>query len=177
MSGNLLAIGKTGLYAAQAALSTTGHNITNANVAGYSRQVVVQAASAALNTSVGFMGTGTEIAQIKRYSDNFLNTQVRNAQASTSGLESYYSQIKQIDNLLGGVVAEELAQGFLVPGDAVAINQIDKIPLGITRQRRFTKMRIVRQIRRRFGIEVGEVAAATARHQNLASWLFAVIQQ
>ena len=100
MSGNLLAIGKTGLYAAQAALSTTGHNITNANVAGYSRQVVVQAASAALNTSAGFMGTGTEIAQIKRYSDEFLNTQVRSAQASTSGLESYWSQIKQIDNLL-----------------------------------------------------------------------------
>lgn len=97
---SLLAIGKTGLYAAQAALSTTGHNITNANVAGYSRQVVVQATSAALNTGVGFMGTGTQIAQIKRYSDDFLNTQVRNAQASSSGLESYYSQIKQIDNLL-----------------------------------------------------------------------------
>jgi len=97
---SLLAIGKTGLYAAQAALSTTGHNITNANVAGYSRQVVVQATSVALNTGVGFMGTGTQIAQIKRYSDDFLNTQVRNAQAGTSGLESYYSQIKQIDNLL-----------------------------------------------------------------------------
>ena len=97
---SLLAIGKTGLYAAQAALSTTGHNITNANVAGYSRQVVVQATAAALNTGVGFMGTGTQIAQIKRYSDDFLNTQVRNAQAGSSGLESYYSQIKQIDNLL-----------------------------------------------------------------------------
>jgi len=100
MSGSLLAIGKTGLYAAQAALSTTGHNITNANVAGYSRQVVVQATNAALDTGVGFQGTGTNISQIKRYSDNFLNTQVRTAQASTSGLESYYTQIKQIDNLL-----------------------------------------------------------------------------
>lgn len=100
MSGNLLAIGKTGLFAAQAALSTTGHNITNANVAGYSRQTVVQATSAALDTGVGFLGTGTQIAQIKRYSDSFLNGQVRSAQASTSGLESYYAQIKQIDNLL-----------------------------------------------------------------------------
>lgn len=97
---SLLAIGKTGLYAAQAALATTGHNITNAGVAGFSRQVVVQATNAALNTGVGFQGTGTQIAQIKRYSDNFLNQQVRTAQASTSGLESYYSQIKQIDNLL-----------------------------------------------------------------------------
>ncbi len=84
---------------------------------------------------------------------------------------------QQIDNLLGGVVTEELAQGFLVPGDPVAVNQIDKIPLGITRQRRFTEMRIVRQIRRRFGVEIGKVTAATTRHQNFTSRLFAVIQQ
>jgi flagellar hook-associated protein 1 FlgK len=43
---SLLTIGKSGLYAAQAALSTTGHNITNSNVAGYSRQVVVQESTA-----------------------------------------------------------------------------------------------------------------------------------
>ena len=97
---SLLAIGKTGLFAAQAALSTTGHNITNANVAGFSRQGVVQATNSSLDIGVGFMGTGTQIAQIKRYSDDFLNNQVRTAQASTSGLEAYASQIKQIDNLL-----------------------------------------------------------------------------
>lgn len=122
---SLLAIGKTGLYAAQAALSTTGHNITNANVAGYSRQVVVQATSAALNTGVGFMGTGTQIAQIKRYSDDFLNTQVRNAQASSSGLESYYSQIKQIDNLLADTTSglTPAMQGFFKGVQDMAANR------------------------------------------------------
>jgi len=100
MSGNLLSIGKSGLFAAQAGLSTTGHNITNANVAGYNRQVVVQATAPMLDTGVGFQGTGTQIAQIKRYSDEFLNSQVRNAQASKSGLDSYHSQISQIDNML-----------------------------------------------------------------------------
>jgi flagellar hook-associated protein 1 FlgK len=122
---SLLAIGKTGLYAAQAALSTTGHNITNANVAGYSRQVVVQATAAALNTGVGFMGTGTQIAQIKRYSDDFLNTQVRNAQASTSGLESYYSQIKQIDNLLADTTSglTPAMQGFFKGVQDMAANR------------------------------------------------------
>jgi len=125
MSGNLLAIGKTGLYAAQAALSTTGHNITNANVAGYSRQVVVQATSAALDTGVGFMGTGTQIAQIKRYSDEFLNNSVRNAQASTSGLESYYSQIKQIDNLLADQTSglSPAMQGFFKGVQDMAANR------------------------------------------------------
>jgi flagellar hook-associated protein 1 FlgK len=97
---SLLSIGKSGLFAAQAALSTTGHNITNANVAGYSRQVVVQETSIAMGGNNGYIGTGTQIAQVKRYSDEFLNAQVRTAQASTSGLESYEAQITQIDNLL-----------------------------------------------------------------------------
>lgn len=125
MSGSLLAIGKTGLYAAQAALATTGHNIANANVAGFSRQTVVQATSAALDTGVGFLGTGTEIAQIKRYSDNFLNTQVRSAQASTSGLESYYSQIKQIDNLLADTTSglSPAMQGFFKGVQDMAANR------------------------------------------------------
>jgi flagellar hook-associated protein 1 FlgK len=97
---SLLTIGKSGLYAAQAALSTTGHNITNSNVAGYSRQVVVQESAIAMGGSNGYIGTGTQIAQVKRYSDEFLNAQVRTAQAQTSGLESYEAQITQIDNLL-----------------------------------------------------------------------------
>ncbi|WP_323140502.1 flagellar hook-associated protein FlgK [Massilia phyllosphaerae] len=97
---SLLSIGKSGLFAAQAALATTGHNITNANVAGYSRQVVVQETSIAMGGNNGYIGTGTQIAQVKRYSDEFLNAQVRTAQASSSGLQSYEAQVSQIDNLL-----------------------------------------------------------------------------
>ncbi len=100
MAGNLLSIGKSGLFAAQTALTTTGHNITNANVEGYSRQGVVQATSTTMETGVGFVGTGTRVAEIKRYSDEFLNQQVRTATASTSSLDAYYAQISQIDNLL-----------------------------------------------------------------------------
>ncbi|MBQ5948593.1 flagellar hook-associated protein FlgK [Massilia sp. ST3] len=126
MAGNLLSIGKSGLFAAQAGLSTTGHNITNANVPGYSRQGVVQSTTTALDMgSVGFMGTGTQIAQIKRYSDEFLNTQVRTAQASVSGLESYYSQISQIDNLLADQTAglSPALQGFFKGVQDMAANR------------------------------------------------------
>jgi flagellar hook-associated protein 1 FlgK len=97
---SLLSIGKTGLYAAQAALATTGNNITNANVAGYSREVVVQSTSTSMGGPNGFIGTGTKVAQVKRYSDDFLNAQVRTAQASSSGLDAYQAQVQQVDNLL-----------------------------------------------------------------------------
>jgi flagellar hook-associated protein 1 FlgK len=102
---SLLSIGKTGLFAAQAGLSTTGHNITNANVAGYSRQLVVQSTAIAMREGPGFIGSGTQIAQIKRYSDEFLNGQVRSAQASVSALDAYNSQVSQIDNLLADTTA------------------------------------------------------------------------
>ena len=97
---SLLSIGKTGLYAAQAGLATTGNNITNANVAGYSREVAVQASAISMGGSNGYIGTGTQVAQVKRYSDDFLNAQVRTAQAASSGLDAYQSQLQQIDNLL-----------------------------------------------------------------------------
>jgi flagellar hook-associated protein 1 FlgK len=97
---SLLSIGKTGLYAAQAALATAGNNITNANVAGYSREVVVQSTSISMGGANGYIGTGTQVAQVKRYSDDFLNAQVRTAQASSSGLDAYQAQVQQIDNLL-----------------------------------------------------------------------------
>jgi flagellar hook-associated protein 1 FlgK len=97
---SLLSIGKTGLYAAQAGLATSGNNITNANVAGYSRETVVQSSAISQNLGSGYVGTGTQISQIKRYSDEFLNAQVRTATAASSGLDAYQSQIEQVDNLL-----------------------------------------------------------------------------
>jgi flagellar hook-associated protein 1 len=100
MSGNILNIGKSGLLAAQVGLSTAGHNIANANVAGYSRQVVVQSSRIAQDFGYGFIGTGTQVAEIKRYSDSFLNQQVRAAQTQTSSFQAYNAQISQVDNLL-----------------------------------------------------------------------------
>ncbi len=100
MAGNILNIGKSALFAAQTGMSTAGHNIANANVAGYSRQGTVQATGVAQNTGNGFVGSGTYVADIKRYSDNFLNGQVRQAQTQVSSLDTYYTQISQVDNLL-----------------------------------------------------------------------------
>jgi flagellar hook-associated protein 1 FlgK len=100
MAGNILNIGKSGLYAAQAGLSTTGHNIANANVTGYSRQRVLQGTGVGQNIGNGFIGSGTQITDIQRYSDNFLNNQVRTATTAKAGLDSFYAQITQVDNLM-----------------------------------------------------------------------------
>lgn len=105
MTSSLLSIGKSGLLAAQVGLSTTGHNITNSNVDGYNRQVVLQQTSRANDVGYGFIGTGTDVSQIKRVYDSYMGAQVNNAQTTTSSLDTYYSQISQIDNLMADPTA------------------------------------------------------------------------
>jgi flagellar hook-associated protein 1 FlgK len=100
MATNILSIGQSALAAAQVGLSTTGHNIANAATPGYSRQVVVQGAALAQNFGFGFLGQGTEISTIQRVYSDFLGVQVQSAQASSSGLGNYYTQIQQINNML-----------------------------------------------------------------------------
>ncbi|SDG02499.1 MULTISPECIES: flagellar hook-associated protein FlgK [unclassified Duganella] len=102
---SLLSIGKSGLLAAQVGLSTTGNNITNANTAGYNRQVAIQGDTGTQYQGFGFVGTGTEIQAVRRYYDNFLATSLRNAEANQAALNTYSQQISQIDNLLADPTA------------------------------------------------------------------------
>jgi len=105
MATSILSIGQSALAAAQAGLSTTGHNIANASTPGYSRQVVIQGAAQPQNFGFGFMGQGTQISTVQRVYNEYLGVQVQSAQASQSGLNTYYTQIKQIDNMLADPTA------------------------------------------------------------------------
>lgn len=100
MTTNILSIGQSALAAAQVGLATTGHNIANSGTAGYSRQVVTQGAVAGQNSGYGFVGKGTEVTGVNRVYSEFLSTQVLGAQVNASALDTYYAQIRRIDNLL-----------------------------------------------------------------------------
>ena len=102
---SILGIGQSALAAAQIGLSTTGHNIANASTPGYSRQVVTQSAVAGQNLGYGFVGKGTEVSGVKRVYSEFLHNQVLAAQTSKGQLDSYYTQIQQIDNMLADPTA------------------------------------------------------------------------
>ncbi len=67
-----LHIGYTGLNAAQVGISTTGHNIVNAETEGYTRQTVMTSAAAPITAYTGAVGNGTTIEDVKRVFDNFV---------------------------------------------------------------------------------------------------------
>lgn len=97
---SIFSVGVSGLNAAQAGMLTAGHNIANASTPGYSRQEIVQGTNIPMLTGSGFQGQGTHVQTVKRIYDEFLGRQVLSAEASASEMDSYLSQIKQIDNLL-----------------------------------------------------------------------------
>lgn len=99
---DLLNIGLSGLSAAKTNLSVTGHNITNVNTPGYTRQDTVQATRAPQFSGAGYIGSGTSLNDIRRSYNEFLTTQLRSSTALNSDVKAYKSQIDQLDGLLAG---------------------------------------------------------------------------
>lgn len=93
-------INVTGLNAAQMALVTTSHNIANASTPGYSRQRIVQANNNPMMTGSGALGQGTHVSTVERMYSRFLTEQVNRTQTNVSELDTFYSQISQIDATL-----------------------------------------------------------------------------
>lgn len=121
---SLTGIGLSGLNAAQAALLTTSHNITNANTDGYTRQKVYQGTQTPLFSGVGFFGQGTQIETVKRVYNSYLNSQVMAADTTRAQYETYANEIKQIDNLLADETAglSPSLQQFFTGVQSVAAN-------------------------------------------------------
>ncbi len=122
--GNILGTGVSGLNAAQANLLTTSHNITNVDTPGYSRQQVIQSTNIPLATGAGFIGSGVNVATVKRIHNQFLTTQLIQVQSQSSQMAVHHSQISRIDNLLADPVSglSPFLEGFFNGVNDVASN-------------------------------------------------------
>jgi len=101
MGNGIFGIGISGLNAAQAGLLTTGHNISNAATPGYNRQQIVESSNRPHLTGSGYLGQGVQVSTVRRVYSEFLAGQVSQAQTQSSQLDSYYSQIRLLNNMLG----------------------------------------------------------------------------
>jgi len=97
---DLFQIGLSGVYSSQANLATTGHNISNINRKGYSRQTVDIATAGSDKYGNHFIGRGSMIAGIERaYAQFAFNESVMNTSHHAQAQE-LYTQRSQIDQLL-----------------------------------------------------------------------------
>lgn len=91
----------SGLLASQRSLYTTNHNIDNANTKGYSRQEIEQRATKPFNMpGIGFLGTGTEIHNVERVRDSFVDFKYWNEIAPKAEWEIKKNQLLEIEKLM-----------------------------------------------------------------------------
>ncbi|MBN9286691.1 MAG: flagellar hook-associated protein FlgK [Gammaproteobacteria bacterium 39-13] len=112
---DMLAIGTTGLLAAQQTLNTISHNIANVNTPGYSRQVTSLAANLPRQAGNGFVGSGVGILGTNRVVDEFLIESLRNQQAVYNQFDAYATNLQDIEGLFydgKGGIAQTLSQFF-----------------------------------------------------------------
>lgn len=108
---------KRGLAAQQLALYTVGHNISNANTIGYSRQRVnlqpTQGFPGVGTNSPrmpGFLGTGVEAGSIERVRDKFVDNQYRQETNKLGFWQSTSQVITQMEDILNEPSDYGLAQ-------------------------------------------------------------------
>ncbi|WP_040978809.1 flagellar hook-associated protein FlgK [Oceanobacillus jeddahense] len=102
-----LEMSRQALSTQQSALYTTGHNISNANTPGYSRQRVnMQAMNAYPSPGMnspqlpGQLGTGVEAGSVQRIRNQFLDTQFRSENASVGYWAQRTEALSRMENLL-----------------------------------------------------------------------------
>ncbi|MFI3222446.1 MAG: flagellar hook-associated protein FlgK [Methylococcaceae bacterium] len=115
-----ISIGISAIIAAQAGINTTGNNIANSSTHGYSRLKVIQ------NQSV-IAGSGTQVTDIIRVYDDFLETQKMDAQSAYSQLQAQNAQLQKINSMLSNSSAGIAAnmQSFFSSLQAISVSPND----------------------------------------------------
>lgn len=110
---------KRGLFTQQSALYTTGHNISNANTQGYTRQRVNMEATegfpgTGLNSpkTAGHIGTGVQAHSVQRMRDEFTDRQYRQETNKLGYWESKTKSISQMEDILSEPSEFGLNQAF-----------------------------------------------------------------
>ena len=124
---DILSNSVSGLLAVQRALTTTGHNVSNANTEGYSRQVVNLSARPPEFYGGNYLGTGTQVQSITRRFDQFVESQLRDVTSESSRFSFVEDFAGQVTGVLGDTetgIAASTDAFFNAAGD-VASNPTD----------------------------------------------------
>ncbi|MCC6408096.1 MAG: flagellar hook-associated protein FlgK [Planctomycetes bacterium] len=112
MSNIGLNIGLQGLLSSQASLDTIGHNITNANTPGYSRQSLEIGTATTVRVRNLLMGNGVQASVVRRTVDQLLNARLVVQQSGVSRLDARLSVLGEAEGLLGNTSESGLGKSM-----------------------------------------------------------------
>lgn len=130
MSGFGLNIGLQALLNAQSSLETVGHNISNANTEGYSRQVLHTSAARSINIRGLEIGGGVRSDMILRTEDALLTRRIVAQTSLVRRLDSMLVNMGGVEALLGepgGFGIGELMDGFFGSISSLSTNPEDPV--------------------------------------------------
>lgn len=103
---------KLGIMSHQKSLYTTGHNISNAETAGYSRQVVTSVSTPSISfygsTGKLFVGTGTDISMVSRARDFLVDRQLW----KQNSISAFYSNLNSVQSKMETIFTEPSETNF-----------------------------------------------------------------
>lgn len=105
---NVLQAGKSGMNSAKAGIATSGHNISNANTEGFSRQRVQTTAEVSeqmAGRGGPYIGQGSKMTSINRVNDQYLEKQLREGGKDLAHFEEkqiFLGQVEDVFNEMNG---------------------------------------------------------------------------
>ncbi|SES92253.1 flagellar hook-associated protein FlgK [Oceanobacillus limi] len=107
MGFNGIEVAKNAILTQRSAITTTGHNISNVNTEGYSRQRVNLAETTPMPVESrnkiklpGQLGTGVEAGTVQRIRDQFFDFQYRNENSKIGYYETKADSLQRIENVM-----------------------------------------------------------------------------
>ena len=97
--GDLLDIGISGLKTHQTALTVTGHNISNVDTEGYSRQEATIVNNTPQFIGGVWIGNGSSVTEVRRVYDEFLVGQLQQDTSTFNYFDTLTTNAEQIDKL------------------------------------------------------------------------------
>ncbi len=132
-----LTIAYSGLQAAQTSLTVAGHNASNINTDGYTRQQASTQASDAIRTyaTYGTIGSGVTVTSIDQLRDSYYDVKYRNNYSNLGQYSVKNNYMSQIEDYLNEFVLEGFTEEYknfyeavnqltITPGDAASKNQL-----------------------------------------------------
>lgn len=108
----VLHIAKEGLLTHQKTIQVTGHNISNANTEGYSRQRTRLVTAEPVQHLPGQLGLGVKVAEIKRVVDKFLNNQIYEETETYGRYDTQKAVLEKVEMVFSGEYFNSLFSKF-----------------------------------------------------------------
>ena len=128
MTSNIFSIlntAKVGLLSQQLAIEVTGHNISNVQTEGFTRQEVNFVTARPRHAGLGLLGTGVRVDSITRDFDQFLFNQILGEGSATGSFQVRSDIFKTIETLFNDTTGRSLSgelNEFFRAFDDLAIN-------------------------------------------------------